>query len=118
MAGPGARIRECLPCFWNELPVIALGMKSELQHSKRVTISYFTVGLGLSKDPVRVFPSTADYKLANAVESIQSAIRILRCKALVIVIVAVDDYIRARVIERIPQGFHQRIVSVRTAGTE
>jgi len=93
-------------------------MKSELQHSKRVAISYLAVRLSGSHCPVRIFSTAANYELANAMLGVRFTARVLRCKTLVVMIVSVDDQIRTRVIERVPQRFHQEIVSVSAAGTE
>jgi len=87
MAGPRARILECLALFRDKLPVIALGMECEFQHSKGVSVPNFTVGLGGSDGPVRVLTSAANYELANAVLYVCFSVGVLGREALVVMVI-------------------------------
>ena len=118
MADPSPRISERLAIFRNELPVITPGVKGEFQYSERLSIPDFTVGLGCSDGPVRVFSAGASHELTNAVLPVRLSVRVLRCKTLVIMIVPVYDDLGSSLIKQIPQGLHQRIVSVSAPRTK
>ncbi len=45
MAIATAGVGEALPCFGNELPVVAGGLEGELQDAEGGGIAHFTVGL-------------------------------------------------------------------------
>jgi hypothetical protein len=94
---------KALSCFWNELPVIASGVKSELKHSEGTGIPRFTIRLRCSENAMRIFPSAADNKFTNAMCRVRLTFRILGSKAFIIVIVPVDHHIRSRVVQHLPQ---------------
>jgi hypothetical protein len=109
---------KALSCFWNELPVIASGVKSELQHSEGTGIPRFTIRLRCSENAMRIFPSAADNKFTNAMCRVRLTFRILGSKAFIIVIVPVDHHIRSRVVQHLPQWLHLRVVAMGYTRTE
>lgn len=117
VAGAAAGIGEGFPFLRNELPVVAAGFQSELQNSKSCCVANLAVGLGSAKGAV-IFPAGADDEFANAANRIGRAVGRLGSEALVVVVVASDDYVGVRGVERIPKRFHRQIVAMSAAGTE
>src|SRR6266436_2613855 len=117
VTGAAAGIRETLPCLRDELPVIAVGLESQLEDAEGIGVARFAVWFWRTEGAMAL-PAGAGYELADATRRIRRAIRSLRCEAFVIVIVTVDDYIGVRFIERFPQGFYSQIIAVRAAGAE
>src|SRR5215470_15389385 len=118
VARPGPRVRKRLSCFRNKLPVIPVRMQSQLQHSERVAIPHFTVRFHLTHRAMRVLSARTHHKFPNAVGRIRVSFGVLWCETFVIMIVAVDNYISARVKEHIPERFHLGIITVLTPGAE
>src|SRR5712691_236135 len=102
MAGATARIPECLACYGNKLPVVAVGMQSQFQNSVCIGVAHFTVSDRLGENPMAILSARARDEFANAVRAIEMSVRILRCKPLVIVIMAVDHDVCACRVERLP----------------
>src|SRR5437660_11388555 len=102
MAGATARILECLPCYGNKLPVVAVGMQSQFQNSEGIGVAHFTVSDRLSKNPMAILSARSHDEFANAVRVIEISVRVLGCKPLVIVIMAVDHNVRAFRVKRLP----------------
>src|SRR5204863_9783065 len=82
----------------------------------RTGIALLTVGLTAAKR-VMALPARPDDELANATGVVALAVRGLRRKPLVVVIVAHQDDIGAGRLERLPDRGHRRCVAV-LAGTE
>src|ERR1700752_2081987 len=87
-----AGIGEGLACFGNELPFVGAGLERELQNAKGGGIAHFAVGLGLAEGTM-VLAARANDKFADAAFRVGNAIRSLRSKALVIVVVTADNHI-------------------------
>src|SRR4029077_7442902 len=113
----GAGIGEALPCFRDELPVVGAGLKSKFQDAEGGGIAHFAVGLWFAEGTM-VFAAGADDEFADAAWRIGNAIGSLRCEALVIMVMAADDYVGIGFIESLPESLHSQIVSMRAAGTE
>src|SRR5262252_5235980 len=110
MAASASRISKAFAFFGKELPIVAFGMQSQLQHSKGIAVSHLAVGLGIAKLAMAVFAAAAHYKFADTARRIELAIRVLRSKALVIVIVSIDHHIGISSVQRLPEGLDLRIV--------
>ena len=99
------------------MPVVAVSVKRELQHSESLGVARFAVGLRCAKR-AKALPAGADNKFTNATSRIRGAFRGLGGKALVVVVVAVDHHVGVGLVERIPQGLHGQIGAVGAAGTK
>jgi hypothetical protein len=73
-------------------------MERKLQDAKGIVIAHFTVGLGSSQWPVGVLAARADQDFANAALRICFSIGVLRCEALVVVIMPINNNFDSRVI--------------------
>ena len=105
MAESTSRICKGLALFGHELPVVAPSVKRNFQHTKRSPIPHFTIGLGRTNGPVRIFAAPSNYKLANTVGGIQFPIGILRGEPLIIMIMPVDNYVGSGMKENAHNGF-------------
>src|SRR5579864_2986882 len=117
MALGAARIDERFAGLGNKLPVVAARMQSELQYAEGVGIAYFAVGDDGADGPL-IFSPGAHHKLSNPARGIGRAIRVLRRKAFVIVIVAGDNHVGIGIVKRLPQRLDAHIVAMSAAGTE
>src|SRR6267154_1708209 len=118
MALCGAGIAEGLSFLRNELPVVAFGMQREFQHAEGIGVVCFAVGLHCCEESVRVLAAASYNEFANAVFGIRLSVRVLRCKALVIVIMAIDHNVGAGVVQNVPKRLNLGIGAVRQARTE
>ncbi len=118
MATSGAGVREGLASLRYELPFVSAGGEGQLKDSERVCVSHLTVGLGISKDAMRILSAGTDDEFSNAVGEIKLSIRVLGREAFIIVVVAVDNNVRVGRIQVLPEQAHLRVVSVFLAGTE
>jgi hypothetical protein len=73
-----------------------------------VGISNFIVGLHSDESAVRAVSACANDELANTALRLRIAVRILRSKALVIVIVAIDNEIHTCRVENLAKWFHEQ----------
>src|SRR5689334_8751384 len=105
VTGAGAGVDEGLPFFGNELPIVAVGAKGELQDAESGEVANLAVGFGRGERAV-VFSTGADDKFTNAANRIGSAVRHLRGKPLIVVVVAVDNHVGVGIVERIPKRLH------------
>src|SRR5712692_7757973 len=94
MAGATARIPECLPCYRNKLPVVAVGMQSQFQNSVGIGVAH-TVSDRLAENPMAILSARAHDEFANAVRAIEMSVSVLGRKPFVIVIMSVDHNVRA-----------------------
>src|SRR6266852_610821 len=117
VAGAGAGIGEALPCFGDELPVIAVRLERELQNAESCGLANFAVGFWFAEGPV-VFAASADDKFANAALRIGGAVWSLRGEALVVVVVSGDDNLGVGIVERLEEWLHGEVVAVGSARTE
>src|SRR5215475_12063472 len=118
MTASTPRISKCLASLGDKLPVIALRMESKFQHPKGVIVAHLALRLREAHLAMGVFASATDHKLANTVRRIGLSLRVLRCKTLVVVVVAAYDDISTAMIERVPKRFHRRIIAMFTPGTK
>src|SRR5713101_7857174 len=117
VAFAAAGVGKALPCFGNELPVIAAGLEGELPDSEGGGIAQFAVGLRFTEGAV-IFAAGANDELANAASGIWSTVRRLRGEALVIVLVAGDDELGVGIVKSLEEGLDGEVVAVSAAGTE
>src|SRR5690606_27610809 len=86
-----------------ELPAVHSSPKRQFQNTKSLGDSnYFTVRRVLNTWSHNAIPSSSDNELANSAKRIGVQIRILRCKALVKVLMPVDHDLRTCSIQPIP----------------
>src|SRR5262252_3207012 len=117
MAGAAARVGEGLPFLGNELPVVTVGAKRQLQNAESCEVANLAVGLRRRKGPMTLSARAGD-KLANAASRIAGAVRSLRREAFVVVVMTVDDHVGIGVVECIPERLYSQIVAVSAARTE
>jgi hypothetical protein len=77
-------------------------VQNQFENPKSIRVSRFAVGLRRRQESVRRLTARLHYKLAQAALSVSTAYRILWRKALMMVIMAADDYICGRVIKSLP----------------
>ena len=109
---PRAAVGEGLAGDRYELPVVAGRVKSQLEHSVRHAVPHRAVRFDDVERPQRR-AAGADDEFLDAIR-IEDAIRILPMELLVIVIVAADDDVGARVVERLKKVAHHRMIAVRS----
>ncbi len=97
MAGPGARVRKRFAGFRHELPVVTGGMKGQLESTIGRCIAQLAIG-GNRGDRRMIGSAGSDNQLANAACSVEDSAGRLRCKALIDVVVAVQNEIGVVVI--------------------
>src|SRR5579859_4330543 len=114
VAGAAAGIFEGLPFLGNELPVVAGSPESELEHAECGGVADFAVGFHWAKRAM-VLAASANDELADAADGISNAIRRLRRKSFVVMVVAADNHIGVGIVERVPQRFDRQVVAVRAA---
>jgi hypothetical protein len=112
-----AGVRKALAGLWDKLPVVAVGLESELQNAESCRIAQFAVRLRLFKGTM-VLATRTDDEFANSPLRIRRAFRILRSESFIVVVVTVDDHIRVGVIERLEERLYSRVVAVSAVGTE
>ena len=117
MTFAAAGVRKALAGLRDKLPVVALGLESELQDAESCRIAQFAVGFRLSKGTM-VFAARAGDEFANSPLWIRSAFRILRGKSFIVVVVTVDDHIHVGVIERLEERLYSRVFAMGASGTE
>ena len=117
VAVSAAGIHKALPFFGNELPVVGVGLEREFENAERGSITQFTVGLGFAEGAM-ILAAGANNKFADATLGVSRAIRSLRSEALVVVIVAAENYVGVGFIEGLPEGLHRQVIAVGAAGTE
>src|SRR5215472_10797294 len=101
MADAGAGVGEGLAFFGDELPVVAFGLQGEPENAEGGVVANFAVWLWFFEGAVILSAGTDD-KFADATLGVGSSIRRLWSKALVVVVVAIDDHVRVGLIEGIP----------------
>jgi len=114
----GAGICKGFSLLGYKLPIVAFRMQRQLQDAESVGISGLTVGLRRREETVRILSSTPYNKLANAMLGIELAAGILRSEPFVVVVVSINNDVRTRVIQNVPQRFDFRIIAVRQPRTE
>ena len=93
-------------------------MKRELQHSESVCLMRFAIRDEIGENSMGVLSSGANHEFTDAVLGIGFPIWILLGKAFVIVVVAVDDDVRTRVIKNLPERLYLDVVAMRQTRAE
>ncbi len=99
----------------NKFPIIAGRMKRKLQHAKGCGVVDLAIRLNILKWIWRT-PTSAHDKLTNA-PRVCLSVWVLRREALVVVIVAIDDDIHAKLIQHMPSIPHVGVIAM-IAGVE
>src|SRR5437868_3043445 len=86
----------------NELPVIAARMQGQLEDPEGATLAQLAVGLDERK-AAEVAPTSAHDELADAVRQVEVLAWILGGEALVIMVVRVQDHVRSRSVQILPE---------------
>src|SRR6267154_924519 len=97
MAVSRSGIRKFLPGYWNKLPVIARGFQSQLQNAESAVVPDFAVRFVKSKFS-EVLPPRAHDEFANPSLGVRVSVGILRRKPFVVVIVAIQNQLRIKII--------------------
>src|SRR5215831_3997768 len=118
MTASTSRISKSLASLRDKLPVIALCVESKFQHTKGVVVSHLALRLREAHLAMGVLATATHHKLANTVLRIGLSLGVLRCKTLIVVIVAAYDDISSAMIERVPKRLHRRIIAMFTSGTK
>ncbi len=87
MAGTTSAIREGHTGLWHELPVIASGLKRQLDDAKGVVVAHFAIG-DCRLHRVMVLAAGADHELANPALQVQAASGILGRESFVAMVVS------------------------------
>ena len=74
----------------------------EFQYTECVRVPYFAVFVRRNKRAV-IFSTGSGNEFANAASLVWFSFRILRSEPFVVVIVAIHDYVRVRMVERLPE---------------
>src|SRR5919112_3238947 len=111
VAGGAARVTKGLARFGHELPLVARGMKRELEDSVGVGVPDLAVGADRAEGIVAPTSGAHD-ELSYASCGVGFPARFLRGEALVVVVVSTQDHIGPRVIQSVPARYHLRVVAV------
>src|SRR5215217_2065711 len=106
VAPVAARIRERIAFHRHELPIIAARVEGELQDTYGVVVEDLSVLNRTLYLIVALAPAGADHELTDALLGVPRATRVLRCEALVVVLMGGEDQIRSCGIESLPYGLH------------
>src|SRR5215217_6590364 len=101
-----ARIRKRLAFHRHELPIIATRVEGELQDAVGVIVVDLSVLIGPLNLVVALAPAGSDYELTDALLGVPRATRVLRCEALVVVVMGGEDHVRSCSIKSLPYGLH------------
>src|SRR5215212_1369490 len=111
VAGAAARISKGLPRHRHELPVIPVRAQGQLQDAGDIPIELLDIG-GRSPQRGMALATGADHELADAARRVPGPAPGLRRPALVVVVMAGEDELRACRIQRLPQRLHARVGAV------
>ena len=95
----------------DEAPAVALWLEVELQDPEARVAADLAVGLD-GAELAQACPAGADHELPDALHRVRPAIGVLRSKALVVVVVAVEDDLGAGPVQGIPDGVEPLVVAV------
>ena len=109
-----AAIGKSLAALRHEFPVVAARVQRQLEHTVCICIAHLAVGDNGGNGGV-VCPASTDDELAQTSRTIQRSACILWSEALVDMVVAIPDQIRAVVIKRLPERLG--VLRRTTAGT-
>ena len=116
VTGCATRIGELFSRRGDKLPIIASRVQCQFEHAKGIQVAYLAIRLDLANTIV-IFATGADDKLTDTPLRISSAGGVLRRESLVVVVVAVEDHIHARGVQRLPDRLHLDRVAM-LAGAE
>ena len=91
-------IREILPGFRNELPIISMRVQCELQHSESSGDAHFAVRPRRRRKRPLMISAGAHHEFADAAFCVGSAVRILRRESLVVMIMPIQGKRRVGVV--------------------
>src|SRR5215210_555287 len=117
MAAGAAGVAKGLASFGHELPIVARGMKRQLEDPVGVRVPDLAVGNDVAEGVVALAPGTHD-ELPDASSGVGYPARCLGGEALVVVVVSVQDHIRAGGIQGVPGRYHLRVAAVLRPGRE
>src|SRR5260370_41263885 len=117
MADAASGIRERATGDGNDLPVVPMVVRWDLQHAEGAVAADFTRRLRFAKASL-IFAAGADDDLTYAAGRVGNSVRVLRGETFVVVIVAVQYNVRAARVKIIPQILHFPPVAVFISGTE
>ncbi len=103
MADTAARVSKLTALHRDEFPFITIAVQIELEHPVSAGIEHFAILKNFLIRPL-AGPARADHELADAKGLIQLALRILRGKALVVVVIAAQYHLHPRGIQLLPEG--------------
>ena len=107
-----ARISKSLAFIRNKLPVVALRMQREFEHAECISLVSFAVFDDARKDAMCVLAPCTNDELANSVLRISFAVWILLSKALIVVVVAANDNVRAVVVKNVPERLDLNVIAM------
>ena len=97
-----ARVSECFACLGHKFPIVAGGMQDQFENPKSICVAYFAVGSARLQGRV-VASARPNHKLTDAAQRVGDTIRRLRGKALVDMIMSVEDQVYIMVIKDLPE---------------
>jgi len=105
MTNRAARIGESLARLGDKLPVVTGRMQRQFKNPKGIAVANLAVGLDRAEGHVGFTACTND-ELPDALCWVGRAVRVLRCKAFVVMGMAIQDQICAGIVERLPDRLH------------
>src|SRR5215207_5038972 len=106
MALGNAGVSEAFTLHGDKLPLVALRAQGELEDTVDAVGAHLAVGDRGRDRGLASAASGAHYELADALLGVCPPLRVLRGEALVVVLVAGEDHVGVRLIERLPQLLH------------
>ncbi len=94
MTVSASRIGELTARYGNEFPVVIVSAQSDLQHAEATVAAYLCCGKRLSKAAL-ILPASSNHELSYAMCWVSTAVGVLRSKSLVVVVVAIENDVRA-----------------------
>ena len=101
-----AGVSEAFTLHGDKLPLVALRAQGELEDTVDAVGAHLAVGDRGRDRALASAASGAHYELADALLGVCPPLRVLLGEALVIVLVAGEDHVGIRLVERLPQVLH------------
>ena len=115
MTCPATDIGEHFSSFRHKLPIVAGGMKAEFKHTICISIANLTVPSNYVELSM-VSPAGANYEFSHAVGTVKCPIRPLGRKALVTMLMPIQNHVNIMTIKHLPKIL--AVGLVKNAGTE
>src|SRR5262245_51113016 len=112
MALAGAAVSDGAVGNRDELPLIAIGKKGQLQHTILTRDLLLAIGLARDEAIIRIHAARSDDELANAPSGIATSVTVLRSKPFVEVIVTVQHHVGVGFVENVEELPHPLVVAV------